>query len=125
MFELDIENDPDNIIIVRASGRWSVIDVERLYVPLNRELAKRRAAGLCIRVLYDVCEITGIGFAVTASTVRHLRRSFAPPDRVAILTEDAEQKAILRIDMESTGAAVFSSRLPAEMWLMSDLERPH
>lgn len=125
MFELDTVNDPDNIIIVKASGKWSVIDVERLYIPLNRELAKRRAAGICIRVLYDICQLTSIGFAVSTSTVRHLRRSFGPSDRVAILTADAGQKANLRIDMGSTGVAVFSSRLPAEMWLVSDLERPH
>lgn len=94
MFELDTRSDTHDIIIVKASGRWSIIDVERLYLPLNRELAKRRSARICIRVLDDVCEITGIGFAVATSTVRHLRRSFDAQDRVAILTADAEKKAI-------------------------------
>ncbi|BBD00560.1 hypothetical protein YGS_C1P1815 [Sphingobium sp. YG1] len=54
-----------------------------------------------------------------------MQRTFQPSDRVAILTNDIDQKKRLRLLLESTNVAVFSSKLPSEMWLTSDIDRPY
>jgi hypothetical protein len=123
--EIDLLSDPDGIMAIFASGQWELVDVDLLYRNLRIELSRRRAHGRPIRILFDITEALRPSEAVAARTLWQMQRTFQPSDRVAILTNDIDQKKRLRLLLESTNVAVFSSKLPSEMWLTSDIDRPY
>ncbi|WP_420144208.1 hypothetical protein [Sphingobium sp.] len=115
--ELD---DPDGIIFVHATGRWSIDDVDRHYTHLTLVMEDRRRNGLPIRVLSDVTQAERQSAEVEARIVAHVSGAHRPTDRIAILVADIADKIYLRSRLGDAIIGVFSSQLPAEMWLMSD-----
>lgn len=119
--ELD---DPDGIIFVHATGRWSIDDVDRHYAHLKLVLADRRRNGLPVRVLSDVTEAERQPAEVEARILSHMAEAYEATDRIAILVADIADKMYLRARLGNAIVGVFSSQLPAEMWLMSDDIQP-
>lgn len=119
--ELD---DPDGIIFVHATGLWSIADVDRHYTHLGLIVADRRRNGLPIRILSDVTEAQRQSRETEARILEHMERTYLPTDRVAILVADVADKMYVRARLGKAIVGVFSSQLPAEMWLMSDDLQP-
>ncbi|WP_311267150.1 hypothetical protein [Sphingobium sp. WCS2017Hpa-17] len=119
--ELD---DPDGIIFVHATGLWSIADVDRHYTHLGLIIADRRRNGLPIRILSDVTEAQRQARETEARILEHMERTYLPTDRVAILVADVADKMYVRARLGKAIVGVFSSQLPAEMWLMTDDLQP-
>lgn len=119
--ELD---DPDGIIFVHATGLWSIADVDRHYTHLGLIIADRRRNGLPIRILSDVTEAQRQTRETETRILEHMERTYRPTDRVAILVADVADKMYVRARLGRAIVGVFSSQLPAEMWLMSDDLQP-
>jgi hypothetical protein len=119
--ELD---DPDGIIFVHATGVWSIADVERHYMHLGLILSDRRRNGLPIRILSDVTEAQRQAREVEARILDLMEQTYLPTDRVAILVGSVADKMYVRARLGKAIVGVFSTQLPAEMWLMSDDLQP-
>jgi len=119
--ELD---DPDGIIFVHATGLWSIADVDRHYTHLGLIIADRRRNDLPIRILSDVTEAQRQARETEARILEHMERTYQPTDRVAILVADVADKMYVRARLGKAIVGVYSSQLPAEMWLMSDDLQP-
>lgn len=119
--ELD---DPDGIIFVHATGLWSIADVDRHYTHLGLIIADRRRNGLPIRILSDVTEAQRQARETEARILEHMERTYQATDRVAILVNSIADKMYVRARLGKAIVGVFSSQLPAEMWLMTDDLQP-
>lgn len=119
--ELD---DPDGIIFVHATGLWSIADVDRHYTHLGLIIADRRRNGLPIRILSDVTEAQRQARETEARILEHMDRTYQSTDRVAILVNSIADKMYVRARLGKAIVGVFSSQLPAEMWLMTDDLQP-
>lgn len=119
--ELD---DPDGIIFVHATGLWSIADVDRHYTHLGLIIADRRRNGLPIRILSDVTEAQRQARETEARILEHMEHTYQATDRVAILVNSIADKMYVRARLGKAIVGVFSSQLPAEMWLMTDDLQP-
>lgn len=119
MIERDL-SDPDGIIVARLSGRWSRAEIETHYQKLRTIVAQKRAESQPIRVLSDLSTASEIDQDVDDHVLELCHHTYLPGDRVAILTSDNVSKHRLRARLQGSNVAVFSSRLPAEMWLMAE-----
>ncbi|MEC3950073.1 hypothetical protein [Sphingobium sp. HWE2-09] len=120
--ELD---DPDGIIFVHATGIWTIDDVDRHYTHLGLIIADRRRQAFPIRILSDVTGAQRQRPDIEARILWHMERTYQPTDRVAILVADVADKLYVRARLGDAIVGVFSSQLPAEMWLMTeDLQPP-
>jgi hypothetical protein len=115
---IDREWDEDGgIITVTASGVWTKADVEEHYRALRRMIDAVREAGRPIRVLSDITQASRQSPIVEAHTLGEIDRTYQRGDRVAFLTANAEDKAYTKMILGKADAAIFSSRMAAEMWL--------
>lgn len=119
MIERDL-SDTDGIIIIRSSGRWTPLELSTHFDALRSIIEHKRNDGEPIRVLSDVTaagvQEDGIGALILAE----FRKTYRRGDRVAILAVDASTKMVVRQMLQDFDMAAFNSRLPAEMWLMTD-----
>ncbi|MFZ2997757.1 hypothetical protein [Sphingobium sp.] len=119
MIERDL-TDADGIITVTSTNRWTEAELNAHFDALRAIIAQKRQAGEQIRVLSDV---TGAGeqdAGTGALILAQFRRTYRPEDRVAMLTANENVKMVVRAMLQDFNIAAFSSRLPAEMWLMAD-----
>lgn len=118
-------DDPDGIVFVHATGVWSLAEVDRHYGQLRLILDDRRRAGFPIRILSDVTQAERQAPDIEARILWHMEQTYSPTDRVAILVAGLADKLYVRARLGQAIVAVFSTQLPAEMWLMSnDLQPP-
>jgi hypothetical protein len=119
MIERDL-SDPDGIITVRSAGRWSRAELDAHFQALREILVQKRRNGDPVRVLSDVTAAGEQDVGTAAHILSQFRQTYCPGDRVVILTANAAVKQVVRDMLIDFDMAVFSSRLPAEMWLMAD-----
>jgi hypothetical protein len=118
-------DERDGIITVKATGRWTRAEVDDHFSELRRLIEPIRAAQRTVLLLSDVTEAE----RQAPELEQHIRlqqdRTFRAGDRIAILTGSMDDKAHVRSVLGAAEMATFSSRLPAEMWLVeTDLKRP-
>jgi hypothetical protein len=124
MIDYDL-SDPDGIIVVTGTGLWTIDEVTAHYGRLRAIIAERRSAGMPIRVLSDVRQGQRQSPEIEAAILQLITETYLPGDRIAILTGSEVDKAHVRSVLGQADVAAFQSRLPAEMWLMTDdLEPP-
>ena len=119
MIERDL-SDPDGIITVRSSGDWTRAEIDEHFAALREIIASRRRNGDPIRVLSDLSSACTDDMGINDHILDECHRTYQPGDRVAILTPGPSSKRWLRERLRGSEVAAFSSRLPAEMWLMAD-----
>ena len=113
--------DPDaEIIFVTATGAWTIATVEEHYAALRVMIDDLRRQDKAVRILSDVTNAERQNDAIEANILDQMARTFRPGDRVAILTGGAEDQQYVRSKINGVDVAVFSSRLPAEMWLVTE-----
>jgi hypothetical protein len=108
------------IIFVTGSGIWTRADVDGHYGELRRIIAEVRAARRPVRVLSDLTRAERQSHAVEAHILGEIDRTYRAGDRVAFLTANADDKNYVKMVLGRADAAVFSSRMAAEMWLLLD-----
>jgi len=113
-------DEETGIIYVSGTGAWSEADVDAHYDALRAMIAGLRRAGRPVRVLSDIAQASRQGYAREEHILAHMRRTFQPGDRVALVTADATDKAYVRSIIGGLDLGVFASKLPAEMWLLLD-----
>lgn len=119
MIERDL-TDADGIITVTSTGHWTEAELNEHFDALRAIIARKREAGEQIRVLSDVSRAGGQDEGTGALILEQFARTYRPEDRVAILTANIDVKMVVRAMLRDLNIAAFSSRLPAEMWLMED-----
>lgn len=119
MIERDL-SDPDGIITVRSSGDWTPAEIDAHFKALREIISKKRRNGEPIRVLSDLSTAPAQNMGINDYILAECHRTYLPGDRVAILTPGQSTKQWLREQLRGSEVAAFSSRLPAEMWLMAD-----
>ena len=118
------EVDPDDgIIFVTSDGAATRADIDEHYDALRLLIAEMREAGRPVRVLSDVTSSPRQAADVETHILAQMGRTFRSGDRVALLAGQGDN-AYVRTLLANVDVATFSSRLPAEMWLLLD-ELPH
>ncbi|WP_416463679.1 hypothetical protein [Sphingomonas sp. VDB2] len=124
MIERDL-TDPDGIITVRSSGHWTRAELDAHFRAMREIVAQKRRNGEPVRVLSDLSTADEQDMGIDDYVLTECHRTYQPGDRVAILTPDKQSKQRLRAKLHGSEVGAFSSRLPAEMWLMAaDLPPP-
>jgi hypothetical protein len=119
MVEREWDEDT-GILYVTGTGTWSDAEIDAHYEALRAMIADLRREGRPVRVLSDVSRAQRQGYAREERILAHMRRTFQPGDRFALVTADAADKAYVRSILGGLDVGVFASRLPAEMWLLLD-----
>jgi hypothetical protein len=123
MFQRSVD-DQDDIIFVSATGIWDRTEIDRHYAELGRLVADRRTAGKPIRVLIDLTKSPRQAPETEAYVKGKIGGIYQAGDRVATLVA-SDDKSYMRATLGLVEVATFSSRLPAEIWLMEpSLKRP-
>lgn len=114
-----IDND-SGMIVVTARGRWSRVDVEEHFTALRELIRPIRKRGNVVRILSDVRQAERQTADIEAQILEDLQRTYAAGDRIAILAANADLQTHLRQLLWQVEVSAFQSRLPAEMWLLTD-----
>lgn len=113
-------SDQDGIIVVRSTGRWTKKELDDHFSALKRILDSRRSAGEPVRILSDLTDAAEQDEWTGPYILNQFRQTYLPTDRVALLLKDCDVKLMVRGMLVDFEIAAFNSRLPAEMWLMTE-----
>src|ERR1700759_2328972 len=96
-------DDTCGIVRVKASGPWTLSDLDDHYTKLRELIDGLRAKAVPIRVLIDVRHAPSRPADIEARISENGASTYQPGDRIAILTADAEDKAHVRMFLDGVG----------------------
>ncbi|RYG56023.1 MAG: hypothetical protein EON56_04810 [Alphaproteobacteria bacterium] len=107
-----------------GQGVWSQDDVDDHFRDLAELMRNVRSAGRPVRILSDVTSSSRQSVEIEARILQHHERLYESGDRIALLVSPSEKSHVVSL-LGKADVATFSSRIAAEMWLMTpDLAKP-
>lgn len=117
-------DDADGIIFVTGRGLWSLDEIDKHFRALREMIDVLRSHGRPIRVLSDVTSGERQDSIVEDRILDRYRELYELGDRVAVLVSPSDRAHVADL-LCKADIAIFSSRIAAEMWLMTlDLAKP-